>query len=155
MSFKKFVVAFSSILLLTLAVGTAWANAPTVSTVRIPPRQPVPIIQENDAASLPAKESGTDSTLVRTDIFPDAEEKATTKRPAGKVQTGVFWSPQGIPGKAQGDSLGNVVPQFGFFGPWDGPGVGNGAWERYGAQGRRLRKRGSGHRIWSRSWRGR
>ena len=46
-----FVVVFSSILLLALATGTAWANDRIVSTVKIPPAQPAPIIQDNGAAS--------------------------------------------------------------------------------------------------------
>jgi len=222
MSYKKFVGVFSSILLLALASGTAWANDPIVATVKIPPGQPAPIIPDNGAASgnmrldctrvasscttgsldaplpqnnaiatrdaqiataeigllsqnpaarstqklslvssgtgraspLPANENSTDSTLVRTGIFGGAEEKVTTKRPAEPVQTGVFGSLQEFSGQAQGDSLGNVL-KFGYFGIPYGHGVGNGTGKRHGVQGRRLRKRGSGHRIWSRSWRDR
>jgi len=154
MSYKKFVVVFSSILLLPLATGTAWANTPIVSIVRIPPRQPVPIIQDNGAASLPANENSTNSTLVRTGVFGGAEDRATTKRLVEQVQTGVFWSPEGFPGNAQGYSLGNVL-RFGLFGPPADFDAENATWERHDVQGRRLRKRGSEHRIWSRIWRGR
>jgi TonB family protein len=51
MSYKKFVGVFSSIPLLALASGAAWANDPIVATVKIPPGQPAPIIQDNGAAS--------------------------------------------------------------------------------------------------------
>ncbi|MGD0225813.1 MAG: hypothetical protein ABSF71_26070 [Terriglobia bacterium] len=222
MSYKKFVVVFSSIVMLALATGMAWANDPIVPTARIPPGQPALIIQDKGAASgnmrlncrwvtspcttgsfdatlsqnnaiatqdaqiaiaeispLPqnpatrskenltlvssgpgraspflANETSTHSTLVRTGSFGGSEETITTKRPAARVQTGVFESLQGFPGTAQGNSLG-IVPKFGFFGFPDGPDVGSGTGERHGVQVRRLRKRGSGHRIWSRRWRDR
>ena len=51
MSHKQFVVFFSSILLLTLAGGPAWANDKILSAVRNPSGQSAPIIQDNGAAS--------------------------------------------------------------------------------------------------------
>ena len=61
--------------------------------------------------------------VVRTGLFGGAAEPVTTKRPVEQVQTGGFGSPQGFPGKAQGDSPGNV-PKLGSFGLPEGPGVG-------------------------------
>jgi hypothetical protein len=42
MSYKKFVVVFSSFYLFALASGTAWASYPIVFNVRIAPEQPAP-----------------------------------------------------------------------------------------------------------------
>ena len=44
------------------------------------------------------------------------------------------WKSAGIPGKAQGDSAGNV-PKLGSFGLPEGPGVGNGTGGAHGIQG--------------------
>jgi hypothetical protein len=96
--------------------------------------------------------NSTNSIHVRTGVFLSAEEMVTTKHPVYEVQTGVFGSPQGFIGKAQGFSLGNV-PKLGYLGLPDARGVGNETWERHGVQGRRLRKRGGWH--WVRSRRGR
>jgi protein TonB len=71
---------------------------------------------------------------VHTGIFGGAPERVTTKRPADEVQTGGFGSPQGLPGRAQGDNPGNV-PKLGSFELPDGPGVGNGTGGRHGIQG--------------------
>jgi hypothetical protein len=51
MSHKKFIMVFSSILLLAWATDTVWANDPVVRTVRNPARQLGPIIQCDRAAS--------------------------------------------------------------------------------------------------------
>jgi hypothetical protein len=51
MSDKKVVAVFSSVLLLTLATGTAWANATMVSTARIAPGHPSAIMLTEGAAS--------------------------------------------------------------------------------------------------------
>jgi len=215
MSDKKFVVVFSSVLLLTLATGTVWANAAIVSTSKISPGHPAPIILDNGAASgntkddctrvaslrtagsfdamprqnnatatqgvlmatletsllsqnpaahstrnlslvspvprqdssLPANKNSAYSTFARTGIFGGAEEKVTTRRPVGQVQTGVFWTPQGSPGSARGDTPSNAL-KSGFFGIRGGPGVENGTGERRGVQGRRLRKPGRKSGIW-------
>ena len=96
-----------------------------------------------------AIENSTNSAHVHTGIFPGAKERVASKLPMDPVQTGVFWSPQGFYGKAQGFSLGSV-PKSGFDGGPDGPSVGSGTWERHGVQGHRLRKRGTGNRIWPR-----
>jgi hypothetical protein len=98
------------------------------------------------ASPLLAIENSTNSTHVRTGIFPGAKEKSTTKRPMDQVQTGVFWSPQEFSGKAQGFSIGNV-PRLGFGEVRDGRGVENGALERQSIQGQRPRKRGTGPRL--------
>jgi hypothetical protein len=96
-----------------------------------------------------AIENSTSFIHVHTGVFPSAEGMVNKKQPVEQVQTGVFETPQGFIGKAQGFSLGNV-PKLGFLGLPNGRGVENGTWERHGVQGRRLRKRGSGHRIRSR-----
>jgi TonB family protein len=62
---------------------------------------------------------------VRTGVFLAAAEPATTSRPAEKVQTGGFGSPEGLASVAQGGNLGNL-PKLGTFGLPEGPGVGNG-----------------------------
>ena len=103
---------------------------PTISAV-VPlpvPLPPPPVAQP----SPPPKPK--EPLVVRTGLFGGAEEKATTKRPVEQVQTGGFGSPQGFPGKAQGDSPGNV-PKLGSFGLPEGPGVGNGTGGRHGVQG--------------------
>ena len=212
MRYNMFMVVLSSTLLLALVTGTAWANDPIVTAVKIPLGQPAPIIREDVAASgaikpnctrvatscaagtfdatqpqematydvpiataelsflsqnptarstrntslvspgsgwaspLLAIENSTNSTHVRTGIFPSAKEKNTTKRPMDQVQTGVFWSPQEFSGKAQGFSIGNV-PRLGFGAVSDGRGVGNGTWERQSVQRQRLRKRGIGPKL--------
>ena len=63
MSYKKLVVVFNSILLLALATGSAWANDPVISAVKMPPRQPAPIVQDSGAASLPVNENSTHPIL--------------------------------------------------------------------------------------------
>lgn len=63
MSFTKFGVFFSSVLLLGLASGAAWANDKIVSALNIPPGQPAPIIQDNGAASWPTNRNSAPSTL--------------------------------------------------------------------------------------------
>ena len=72
--------------------------------------------------------------VVHTGLFGDAPEPVTTKRPAQEVQTGGFGSPQGLPGRAQGDSVGTVA-KLGSFGLPDGPGVGNGTGGAHGVPG--------------------
>lgn len=51
MSDKKVGMVFSSVLLLTLATGTAWANTTMVSTASIAPGHPLPIILTKGATS--------------------------------------------------------------------------------------------------------
>jgi TonB family protein len=102
---------------------------PTIASVPLPvPLPPPPVAQP----SPPPKPK--EPVVVRTGVFGGAEEKVTTKRPVEQVQTGGFGSPQGFPGKAQGDSPGNV-PKLGSFGLPEGPGVGNGTGGRHGVQG--------------------
>ena len=103
---------------------------PTISSV-VPP--PVPLPPQPVAQPIPPPKL-KEPLVVRTGVFGGAEEKATTKRPVEQVQTGGFGSPQGFPGKAQGDSPGNV-PKLGSFGLPEGPGVGNGTGGRHGVQG--------------------
>jgi hypothetical protein len=153
MTYKNLEEVFGSILLLTLT-GTAWANAPSVSTVRTPSREPMTIIHDNGAAPLPANENSTDFTFSRTGIFGGVPDKVTTTRPVEKVHTGLFWSPQVLSGDAQGYSLGNVL-WFGALRPPDDFDVANGTGERHDVQRRRLRKHGSRDRTWLRSRRGR
>jgi hypothetical protein len=121
MSYKKFVL--SSILLLVLATGTAWGNAPTVSALRIPPEQPALALSGSVRFSpLLANNNSPHPPFVRTGIFGDAAEKVTVKRPVVQVQTGVFWGPQGFRDKGHGYSLSNV-PKLGLFELPDGIGV--------------------------------
>ena len=197
MSDKKFVVGFSSVLLLSLATGTAWGNAPITSTTRISRGQPAPVILDNgttsgelksasmprqndgmaskdvvvatleinllsqnpgvrsmrnravvspvsgQASSLPANKNSAYSTFARTGNFGGEEERVNIPRPAGRVRTGVFWTPEGSPGGAQDDVL-----KSGFWGAPGGPGVTNGTGDRRGAQGRQLRKRGKKSGNW-------
>jgi len=145
---------FGSILLLALAAGTAWAN------VSIVPENPaarstrnLSLVSSGPGRTSPflAIENSTNSIHVRTGVFPSAEEMVSKKHPVEQVQTGVFESPQGFIGKAQGFSLG-MVSNFGVLGLTNVPGVRNAKWERDSVRGHRLRKRGSGH--WVRSRRG-
>jgi TonB family protein len=96
-----------------------------ISSVPVPePPLPAPPVA---AASPPAKEQ----IVVHTGLFGGAAEPVTTKRRVDEVQTGGFGSPQGLPGRAQGESVGNVA-KLGSFGLPEGPGRGNGTG---GAQG--------------------
>jgi TonB family protein len=98
-------------------------------TIPLPvPLPPPPVVQPSPPPQL------KEPVVVRTGLFGDAEEKVTTKRPVAQVQTGGFGSPQALPGKAQGDSPGNV-PKLGSFGLPDGSGVGNGTGGGHGVQG--------------------
>jgi TonB family protein len=71
---------------------------------------------------------------INTGRFGGGAEPVTTKRSMAQVQTGGFGSPEGFPGRARGDSPGNV-PKLGSFGLPEGPGVGNGTGGRRGIQG--------------------
>ena len=71
---------------------------------------------------------------VREGLFGGAAEPVTTKRPAQEVQTGGFGSPEGLPGRAQGGSQGNVA-RLGSFGLPEGPGFGNGTGGSRGIKG--------------------
>ena len=97
-----------------------------VTIVPQPPLPPKPVAQPNPTPT------------VQFDAHPGylagAPEPVTTKRPLNQVQTGGFGSPQGFPGRAQGDSPGNV-PKLGSFGLPEGPGVGNGTGGSHGIQG--------------------
>jgi len=102
---------------------------PTISSIPLTvPLPPPPVAEPIPPPKL------KEPVVVRTGMFGGAEEKVTTKRPVEQVQTGGFGSPQGLPGKAQGDTPGNV-PKLGSFGLPDGPGVGNGTEGRHGVQG--------------------
>jgi len=135
---KKFEAAFRLVLLLTLATGTAGANAPTISTVRIQPRQPVSIIHYTGAVPVAADEDRRISTPAHTWVFDDANDSVTAPRAVGKVQTGVFRTPEG-PSEVQPFNLG----------PLGVPGTGNETGESSGVEGRQLRKRGAGHKMGS------
>ncbi len=156
MSYKRFVVVIASILLLAPASGTIWAMADTGlltqnraarSTGSPSLNSPEPV----GAAPLLANENSTPSNVVRTGVFNRMEVKATTIRPVEQVQTGVFWTPQGFPDHLQADSRG-IVHTLGFSSLRFGPGVGNRTGGGRHAQGRPLRKRGSGRRISLRNW---
>jgi TonB family protein len=70
---------------------------------------------------------------VHTGLF-GGSEPVTTKLVASNVQTGGFGNPQGFPGRAHGDSPGNV-PKLGSFGLPEGPGNGNGTGGSRGIRG--------------------
>ena len=71
---------------------------------------------------------------VHTGLFGGAAEPVTTRRPVDQVQTGGFGTPEALPGRAQGNSTGNVA-KLGSFGLPDGPGAGNGSGGFHGVQG--------------------
>jgi len=71
---------------------------------------------------------------LRTDVFNGSSAAATVKRPVSQVQTGGFGSPEGLRGKAQGGSPGNVA-QLGSFDLPSGPGQGNGSGGAQGVRG--------------------
>lgn len=97
----------------------------------ITPARPVPVPAAPVQPTPPPKKR----VEVRTGLFGGgAPEPVTTHRPVEQVQTGGFGSPQGLPGRAQGDSAGNV-PKLGAFGLPEGPGVGNGTGGAHGVQG--------------------
>jgi TonB family protein len=114
---------------------------PTVARLEAPKIQPTippPPIHE---ASVPAPHAAPplsppkERLEVHTGLFGGgAPERVTTRRPVEQVQTGGFGSPQGLPGRARGESLGNV-PKLGSFGLPEGPGVGNGTGGAKGIQG--------------------
>jgi hypothetical protein len=147
MSYKNPKAVYSSILLLALATGTAWANNP------IGPENPAAHSMRN--LSLVSSglgwtspfltiENSTNFIHVRTGVFPSAEEMVGKKHSVEQVETGVFETPQGFIGKAQGFSFGKVS-NSGVLGLTNVRGVGNTKWKRDSVQRRRLRKRGSGH----------
>ena len=98
-----------------------------------PPRVPTPAPPMLTAPP-PPKQAPKEEVAVHTGLFGGAPEPVTTKRPKEQVQTGGFGSPQGFPGKAQGDNPGNV-PKLGAFGLPEGPGVGNGTGGSRGVRG--------------------
>jgi hypothetical protein len=104
---------------------------PTIASVPLP--LPLPLLPPPVAEPTPPPKP-KEPVVVRTGVFGGAEEKVATKHPVEQVQTGGFGSPQGFPGKAQGDSPGNV-PKLGSFGLPEGPWVGNGTGGRHGVQG--------------------
>lgn len=121
---------------------TPQITAPPVAELVVPKTRPV---ISPPSASLPEPPMPAPPTAqppptskaqiaVNTGLFGGAPETVTTKRPASQVQTGGFGSPEGLPGRAQGDSPGNV-PKLGAFGLPDGPGTGNGTGGRRGAVG--------------------
>lgn len=105
-------------------------NRPII-TAAAPTAPPPPLLPKPVAEPTPQPKV---QVAVNTGLFGGAAEKVTTKRPASEVQTGGFGSPQGLPGRAQGDSAGNV-PKLGSFGLPEGPGVGNGTGGAHGIQG--------------------
>ncbi|MGO8788970.1 MAG: energy transducer TonB [Terriglobia bacterium] len=116
-----------------VAPPVAELEVPKVQPEMSPAPLPVPL-PPPPAAGPTAPLQPKEPVVVRTGLFGGAEEKVTTKRPVEQVQTGGFGSPQGFPGKAQGDSSGNV-PKLGSFGLPDGPGMGNGTGGRHGVPG--------------------
>lgn len=90
---------------------------------------PLPVPAFSQPSPLPKAQ-----VAVRTGLFDGAPEKVTTNRPVEEVQTGGFGNPQGMPGRAQGGSHGNV-PQLGSFDLPEGPGHGNGIGGTRGFQG--------------------
>lgn len=103
---------------------------PTISSIPTPKTSlpPLPVIQPISPPKV------KEQAEVHTGIFGGAAEHVTLKRRVQDVQTGGFGSAQGLPGRAQGDSTGNV-PKLGSFGLPEGPGTGNGTGGRHGAQG--------------------
>ncbi|MGO8789775.1 MAG: TonB family protein [Terriglobia bacterium] len=102
--------------------------AVTSATVHLPePPKPVaPVAQPRPEPKV--------QIAVNTGLFGGAAEPVTTKRPVDQVQTGGFGTPHALPGKAEGESAGNV-PKLGAFGLPDGPGHGNGTGGAHGIQG--------------------
>ena len=98
MSYKKLVVVFNSILLLALATGSAWANDPVISAVKMPPRQPAPIVQDSGAASLPVNENST---------HPIVFEGASWSRGSA-----ITWSIANRPGTADSPFSGYMGSQY-------------------------------------------
>lgn len=103
---------------------------PTVAALPVPtpPASPRPMAPPTPP---PVKK---EEMTVHTGLFGGAPQLVTTKRPVEQVQTGGFGSPQGLPGRAQGDSPGNV-PKLGSFGLPEGPGMGNGTGGAHGVPG--------------------
>ncbi len=108
-----------------LAVPKVRPTIPSAA-VHIPEPPPMPVAQPRPEPKV--------QIPVHTGLFGGGAEAVTTKLPVEKVQTGGFGSPQGLPGRAQGESAGNV-PKLGSFGLPDGPGVGNGTGGAHGVQG--------------------
>lgn len=101
-------------------------SATPSAAVHIPEPPPIPSAQPRPEPKV--------QIPVRTGLFGGAAEPVTTKLAMNKVQTGGFGSPEGLPGRAQGDSAGNV-PKLGAFGLPDGPGHGNGTGGAHGVVG--------------------
>jgi TonB family protein len=101
---------------------------PASAYIPEPPLPAAPVAQPTPPAK--AKEQ----IEVHTGLFGGAVEPVTTKRPLQQVQTGGFGSPEGLPGRAQGENPGNV-PKLGSFELPAGPGVGNGTGGHRGIQG--------------------
>lgn len=97
MNYKKLAVVFNSILLLALATGSAWANDPIVSAVKMPPRQLAPIVQDSGAAPLP-NENGTHPILY---------EGASWSRGSA-----ITWSIANRPGTAESPFSGYMGSQY-------------------------------------------
>lgn len=104
------------------------AKIPSV-TVPTPPSAATP----TSSVTLPSPRP-KEQIVVRTGVFGGAPVPATLKRPVEAVQTGGFGNPQGLRGKAQGGSLGNV-PKLGSFDLPEGPGFGNGTGGARGLRG--------------------
>ena len=127
MSYKKIVVHVGSILLLSLAAGTASGKVPAVSTGKAPTRMPVPIVKSDDTALLAANVDSTNTSRVRLGVFAGAEGRVSARHRGGPIRVGVFPSPVEC---AESDRLGHV-PQFSFSGSADDAGVGHGTWKSY------------------------
>lgn len=154
MTYRNPTAVFSSILLLVLAAGTAWANDPIVpESLSARATRNLSLVSSEPSRTAPflAIENSTNFIHVRTGVFPSAAEMVSKKDTAEQVQTGLFESPQGLIGKARGFSLGKVS-NVGVLGLTNVPGVRNAKWDRDSVRGRRLWKRASGH--WVRPRRG-
>jgi len=102
---------------------------PTIPPMPLPVPPPPPPVAQPSPPPKPREPA-----IVHTGTLDTPKEKVTTKRPVEQVQTGGFGSSQGLPGRAQGGSPGDV-PKVGSFGLPDGSGVGNGAGGRHGVPG--------------------
>ena len=108
----------------TSAVMTKLQPSPTPPKLTaVPPRTPL------FETTVPKWEPQT-----RVGAFANSPAVATLSLPRSRVQTGGFGSPNGLPGKAEGGSLGNV-PHLGSFDQPVGPGSGNGLDGERGARG--------------------
>jgi TonB family protein len=98
----------------------------------VPLQRTVPAVSPQTEALKPTVPKLEPQT--RVGAFGGSSVVATLRLPRSSVQTGGFGSPNGLPGKAEGGSQGNV-PHMGSFDLPEGPGSGNGTGGERGARG--------------------